>query len=101
MTATATVNVRKDIIQNLGLRNPHQVVTSFDRTNISLDVRKQSGNVHHDIKERVEEKLFNLIGSIVKVVQILSFTFNTFYYFKCASAYAYFDSGNHLAYIRI
>ncbi|MCD8146586.1 MAG: DNA helicase RecQ [Clostridiales bacterium] len=39
-TATATQRVRRDIIQLLGLRDPHQIVTSFDRKNLYFEVRK-------------------------------------------------------------
>ncbi|MCD7886153.1 MAG: DNA helicase RecQ [Clostridiales bacterium] len=39
-TATATQRVRRDIVQLLGLRDPHQIVTSFDRKNLYFEVRK-------------------------------------------------------------
>ncbi len=37
-TATATQNVREDIARSLGLRNPLEVVTGFDRPNLSFSV---------------------------------------------------------------
>jgi ATP-dependent DNA helicase RecQ len=39
-TATATDQVRSDIIRHLGLRNPATVVTGFDRPNLYFDVRR-------------------------------------------------------------
>jgi ATP-dependent DNA helicase RecQ len=44
-TATATPEVRDDIVQLLGLRDPHVVVAGFDRPNISLAVRPVSGDI--------------------------------------------------------
>ncbi len=39
-TATATEHVRDDIVRILGLREPHTVVTGFDRPNLSFAVRR-------------------------------------------------------------
>jgi ATP-dependent DNA helicase RecQ len=44
-TATATPEVREDIVQLLGLSAPHVVVAGFDRPNISLSVRPVSGDI--------------------------------------------------------
>jgi ATP-dependent DNA helicase RecQ len=44
-TATATPEVREDIVQLLGLSNPHVVVAGFDRPNIRLAVRPVSGDI--------------------------------------------------------
>ena len=38
LTATATPRVRKDIARSLGLQNPLEIVSSFDRVNLSLSV---------------------------------------------------------------
>ena len=38
LTATATPKVRKDIVKSLGLQNPLEIVSSFDRDNLSLSV---------------------------------------------------------------
>ena len=38
LTATATPKVRKDIVKSLGLQNPLEIVSSFDRGNLSLSV---------------------------------------------------------------
>lgn len=39
-TATATAEVRDDIVQLLGLRNPRRIVTGFDRENLFFSVQK-------------------------------------------------------------
>ncbi len=39
-TATATPQVQQDIIRLLGLRNPLQIVTGFDRPNLRFEVRR-------------------------------------------------------------
>ncbi len=44
-TATATPEVRADIVDLLGLLDPRVFVTGFDRPNLSLDVRKVSGAI--------------------------------------------------------
>ena len=41
-TATATAQVRKDIVQALNLQNPERLVTSFDRPNLRYEVRRVS-----------------------------------------------------------
>jgi ATP-dependent DNA helicase RecQ len=49
-TATATPEVRDDIVQLLGLASPHLVITGFDRPNIALSVRPVSGDIEkHEI----------------------------------------------------
>jgi len=42
MTATATTQVRNEIKKNLHLKNPITTVTSFDRPNLYLEVRRKS-----------------------------------------------------------
>jgi ATP-dependent DNA helicase RecQ len=44
-TATATPEVRDDIVELLGLRQPDVFVAGFDRPNLFLDVRKVSGEI--------------------------------------------------------
>jgi ATP-dependent DNA helicase RecQ len=56
-TATATPEVREDIVQLLGLSAPHVVVAGFDRPNISLSVRPVSGDIEK------HQLLPQLIGS--------------------------------------
>lgn len=55
LTATATKEVRNDIIENLKIRNASQVVSTVDRHNISLIVEKIS---------TYEEKLEKLVALI-------------------------------------
>lgn len=47
LTATATPRVRKDIARSLGLQNPLEIVSSFDRANLSLSV----AHMPHDERE--------------------------------------------------
>jgi ATP-dependent DNA helicase RecQ len=44
-TATATPEVREDIVTLLGLRDPAVFVAGFDRPNLYLDVRRVSGEI--------------------------------------------------------
>ncbi len=43
LTATASREVRQEIIERLGLRDPRVIVTGFDRPNIHLEVRGLTG----------------------------------------------------------
>ena len=53
-TATATHKVQADILRKLGLRNPFVVRASFDRPNLTYDVR---------FKENVSQQLVGLLKS--------------------------------------
>ena len=44
-TATATPEVRRDIVELLGLSEPEVFVAGFDRPNLRLDVRRVSGEI--------------------------------------------------------
>ena len=48
VTATATHDVREDIIRQLELREPNVVITGFDRPNLSYQVRRTSKNAERD-----------------------------------------------------
>ncbi len=57
LTATATEDVRQDIIQRLDLREPTIVVTGFDRTNLLYEVRRvtkvrEKSNLLRDLLQR-------------------------------------------------
>lgn len=60
MTATATTQVRYDIRQTLGLPNPLEVVTSFDRPNLEFIVHRKS-TAWNDLRQWVRIKCFNYI----------------------------------------
>ena len=48
LTATATRAVRKDIVGALGLRDPFEVVASFDRPNLFFSVSRPRGGAEKD-----------------------------------------------------
>ena len=52
LTATATAQVRNDIVKNLGLKDPAVLVASFNRSNIFLEVRAK-----HDAQQQVVDFL--------------------------------------------
>lgn len=52
-TATATEQVRKDIIQELGLRNPDVLVGLFDRPNLIYRVQRRD-RLHQQVREAIE-----------------------------------------------
>jgi len=53
-TATATPEVRDDIVELLGLKDAHVVVAGFDRPNIALSVRPVSGDIEkHELLPRM------------------------------------------------
>ncbi len=56
MTATASNEVRKEIVERLGLKNPHVFVHGFDRPNISLrvDMFSSREEKHDAVLRRVE-----------------------------------------------
>ncbi len=56
LTATAAPPIRADIIQRLGLRDPHEVVASFDRPNIAFEVVRFTSDrdKRQTVIERVE-----------------------------------------------
>lgn len=53
LTATATDKVRLDIRTLLGLKNPHVIVTSFDRPNLEFIVNEKSGDIWSDLRQWV------------------------------------------------
>ncbi|XP_058813595.1 bifunctional 3'-5' exonuclease/ATP-dependent helicase WRN-like [Topomyia yanbarensis] len=63
VTATATPNVREDIVTSLGLRNPQVLCTGFDRPNLELHVKmKGSLGVWEDLRGLLSK---NTEGSII------------------------------------
>jgi ATP-dependent DNA helicase RecQ len=60
LTATAAPPVRDDIVARLGLREPASVVTSFDRPNIHLEVRRATDA--QDQRRTVLERAAELHG---------------------------------------
>jgi ATP-dependent DNA helicase RecQ len=48
LTATATAEVRADIVMQLALRSPETVITGFDRTNLSYHVRRVRTDAEKD-----------------------------------------------------
>ena len=54
LTATATEQVRQDIMHNLGMKNPAVFIASFNRSNIFLEVRPKK-NADFQIKQYLYE----------------------------------------------
>jgi ATP-dependent DNA helicase RecQ len=54
LTATATEPVRKDIIRQLGMKDPHITITGFARPNLRFEVRR---TVNDGIKDAVVEQV--------------------------------------------
>jgi ATP-dependent DNA helicase RecQ len=61
-TATATPEVRSDIVALLGLVNPEVFVAGFDRPNLRLDVRRVSGEIE---KRRLLPELVGEVRALV------------------------------------
>ena len=53
LTATATAEVQKDIVHQLGMKNPHVTITGFARPNLRFEVRR---TVNDGIKDAVVER---------------------------------------------
>jgi ATP-dependent DNA helicase RecQ len=49
LTATATERVRQDILTQLKLHNPHLYIGSFNRPNLSYEVRPKDKNTYRDL----------------------------------------------------
>ena len=60
LTATASPPVREEIVERLGLRDPHVVVHGFDRPNLHLAVE-----TFHD-EEAKDEALLDAVGAAAK-----------------------------------
>lgn len=63
LTATATPQVRTDIIEHLGLRDPEIVITGFDRTNLSYAVQSVRKDKEKD--EVLVDALLSSTGTTV------------------------------------
>jgi ATP-dependent DNA helicase RecQ len=57
LTATATAEVRDDIVHQLGMQQPQVLVTGFARPNLRFEVRRTVNNAVKD------EALLNILGS--------------------------------------
>jgi ATP-dependent DNA helicase RecQ len=63
LTATATPDVRTDIVAQLGLRDPNVIVAGFDRTNLHYSVRSE--RTHRDKDRALVETLRDRPGVAV------------------------------------
>jgi ATP-dependent DNA helicase RecQ len=61
LTATATEEVRKDIVRQLGMKDPHVTVTGFARPNLRFEVRRTVNNTYKD--KALEEILDSTDGT--------------------------------------
>lgn len=53
LTATATDKVRHDIRSSLGLVNPREIITTFDRPNLEFIVHEKSHSIWNDLSQWV------------------------------------------------
>lgn len=56
LTATATADVRQDIVHQLGMHDPHTTITGFARPNLRFEVRR---TVNDGMKQRILEELLS------------------------------------------
>lgn len=61
LTATATHEVRQDIIRQLGMRDPHITVTGFARPNLRFEVRR---TVNDRMKDQELERILSDQGGV-------------------------------------
>ncbi|CCD26644.1 ATP-dependent DNA helicase SGS1 NDAI_0I00750 [Naumovozyma dairenensis CBS 421] len=64
LTATASEQVRMDIIHNLELKDPVFLKQSFNRTNLYYEVRKKNKNTIFEIADMIKSKFRNQTGII-------------------------------------
>lgn len=64
LTATASEQVRMDIIHNLELNNPVFLKQSFNRTNLYYEVKKKSKNTIGEIIDSIQTRFKNQTGII-------------------------------------
>ncbi len=55
-TATATKRVQEDIIQQLGLRNPHVHLSSFNRPNLNYEVKSKEKNSYYQLLKDIRQQ---------------------------------------------
>ena len=55
LTATATDRVRLDIIQQLGLEDPHIHIASFNRENLYYEIRQKNKSSYTELLELIKE----------------------------------------------
>ena len=55
-TATATKRVQEDIIQQLGLRNPHVHLSSFNRPNLYYEVKSKEKNSYYQLLQSIRQE---------------------------------------------
>ncbi|KAJ8028900.1 Bloom syndrome protein-like [Holothuria leucospilota] len=65
LTATATPRVRKDILHQLGMKNPQVFTSSFDRSNLRFEVReKKPSKLVGEIAELIRKHYRNQSGIV-------------------------------------
>lgn len=69
VTATATEDVRQDIIRMVGLNAPRVIVTTFDRPNLSFFVKRKSRSVWDDLRQWVQNVNGSVIIYVLKIAE--------------------------------
>jgi RecQ family ATP-dependent DNA helicase len=90
LTATATTKVRLDIASTLGLFNPIQVVSSFDRPNLFIECGTKTSDIKFDLEpivKKTDPNLYSIVyvrtrdmtDKVAKVLRELGCTVNIYH----------------------
>ncbi|TQS36143.1 hypothetical protein Golomagni_03413 [Golovinomyces magnicellulatus] len=72
LTATATQNVKVDVIQNLGMGNPPVFSQSFNRPNLYYEVRPKKGRKLPDLLQEIAQIITNKYRGQTGIIYTLS-----------------------------
>ena len=64
LTATATENVKVDVMYNLGIQGCEVFTQSFNRPNLSYEIRRKGKDVLSSIAQTIKEKYRNMSGIV-------------------------------------
>ncbi|OCL04305.1 hypothetical protein AOQ84DRAFT_442177 [Glonium stellatum] len=64
LTATATENVKADVMYNLGIQGCEVFTQSFNRPNLSYEIRRKGKDILSSIAQTIKEKYKNMSGIV-------------------------------------